>query len=205
MVLGQVSGASRKKNGLMFRSPGGASHLVFLGQQKPSKPPQKWHIPTSYMGLWWIMGVMYGLYKPLTMWDAHLIVISDSTLWGQLMAGTYHINWYWNGKMIERYKWVIYNIYIYIYIYIYIIIHMYVWSSNKPWSWFKKKKKTEASFPIHCFGFADFRASHHRLQDRRRMAERCKILCAADRDQWLKTLQTVQFTEKSWNEGLMYI
>ena len=177
------------------------------------------------MGLWWIMGVMYGLYKPLTMWDAHLIVISDSTLWGQLMAGTYHINWYWNGKMIERYKWVIYNIYIYyIYIYIYlqyiyiciciciciiilyIYIHMYVWSSNKPWSWLKnKKKKPEASFPIRCFGFADFRASHHRLQDRRRMAERCKILCAADRDQWLKTLQTVQFTEKSWNEGLMYI
>ena len=45
------------------------------------------------------------------------------------------------------------------------------------------KQKTEASFPIRCFGFADFRASHHRLQDRRRMAERCKILCAADRDQ----------------------
>ena len=80
---------------------------------------------------------------------------------------------------------------------IYIYIHMYVWSSNKPWSWLNKK--TEASFPIRCFGFADFRASHHRLQDRRRMAERCKILCAADRDQWLKKLQTysvwcVQFT-----------
>ena len=66
----------------------------------------------------------------------------------------------------------------------------------------KKQKKTEVSFPIR---FAEFWASHHRLQDRRRMAERCKILCAADRDQWLKTLQTVQFTEKSWNEGLMYI
>ena len=92
------------------------------------------------------------------------------------------------------------SIYIYMYINNYTIIYIYTYVCVI----FKQtmeliKQKTEASFPIRCFGFADFRASHHRLQDRRRMAERCKILWAADRDQWLKKLQTysvwcVQFT-----------
>jgi hypothetical protein len=35
----------------MFRSPGGASHLVFLGQQKPSETPTKMAYPHFIYGI----------------------------------------------------------------------------------------------------------------------------------------------------------
>ena len=76
-----------------------------------------------------------------------------------------------------------------------------------------KKNRGFLSIKTLRIGFEkNLRASHHRLQDRRRMAERCKILCAADRDQWLQKKQQTYsvwcvYMEKNliWNEGLMMI